>query len=94
MLDEKIIKKTGNKLETIHTEGMWGKLFIFNNELHGIGLNKRFEWPTNISIHQIKDTGKTSVLYKDLESPITNVKCRDSIMYILYAVSYTHLRAH
>ena len=31
MLDEKIIKKTGNKLETIHTKGMWGKLFIFNN---------------------------------------------------------------
>ena len=84
MLDEKIIKKTGNKLETIHTEGMWGKLFIFNNELHGIGLNKRFEWPTNISIHQIKDTGKTSVLYKDLDRPITNVKCRDSFMYILY----------
>ena len=84
MLDEKIIKKTGNKLETIHTEGMWGKLFIFNNELHGIGLNKRFEWPTNISIHQIKDTGKTSVLYQDLDRPITNVKCRDSFMYILY----------
>ena len=42
MLDEKIIK-TGNKLETIHTKGMW-KLFIFNNELHGIGLNKRFDW--------------------------------------------------
>ena len=84
MLDEKIIKKTGNKLETIHTKGMWGKLFIFNNELHGIGLNKRFEWPTNISIHQIKDTGKTSVLYQDLDRPITNVKCRDSFMYILY----------
>ncbi len=84
MLDEKIIKKTGNKLETIHTKGMWGKLFIFNNELHGIGLNKRFEWPTNISIHQIKDTGKTTVLYKDLDRPITNVKCRDSFMYILY----------
>jgi dipeptidyl aminopeptidase/acylaminoacyl peptidase len=84
MLDEKIIKKTGNKLETIHTEGMWGKLFIFNNELHGIGLNKRFEWPTNISIHQIKDTGKTSVLYQDLDRPITNVKCIDSFMYILY----------
>ena len=84
MLDEKIIKKTGSKLETIHTEGMWGKLFIFNNELHGIGLNKRFEWPTNISIHQIKDTGKTTVLYQDLDRPITNVKCRDSFMYILY----------
>ena len=84
MLDEKIIKKTGNKLETIHTKGMWGKLFIFNNELHGIGLNKRFEWPTNISINQIKDTGKTSVLYQDLDRPITNVKCRDSFMYILY----------
>ena len=84
MLDEKIIKKTGNKLETIHTKGMWGKLFIFNNELHGIGLNKRFEWPTNISIHQIKDTGKTSVLYQDLDRPITNVKCIDSFMYILY----------
>ena len=84
MLDEKIIKKTGNKLETIHTEGMWGKLFIFNNELHGIGLNKRFEWPTNISIHQIKDTGKTTALYQDLDRPITNVKCRDSFMYILY----------
>jgi len=84
MLDEKIIKKTGNKLVTIHTEGMWGKLFIFNNELHGIGLNKRFEWPTNISIHQIKDTGKTSVLYQDLDRPITNVKCIDSFMYILY----------
>ena len=84
MLDEKIIKKTGNKLETIQTKGMWGKLFIFNNELHGIGLNKRFEWPTNISIHQIKDTGKTTVLYKDLDRPITNVKCRDSFMYILY----------
>ena len=84
MLDEKIIKKTGNKLETIHTEGMWGKLFIFNNELHGIGLNKRFEWPTNISIHQIKDTGKTTVLYKDLDRPITNVKCIDSFMYISY----------
>ena len=84
MLDEKIIKKTGNKLETIHTEGMWGKLFIFNNELHGIGLNKRFEWPTNTSIHQIKDTGKTNVLYQDLDRPITNVECRDSFMYILY----------
>ena len=63
---------------------MWGKLFIFNDELHGIGLSKRFEWPTNISIHQIKDTGKTTVLYQDLDRPITNVKCRDSFMYILY----------
>ena len=84
MLDEKIVKKTGTKLQTIHTEGMWGKLFIFNNELHGIGLNKRFEWPANISIHQIKDTGKTSVLYQDLDRPITNVKCSNSFMYILY----------
>ena len=93
MLNEKIIKKTGNKLKTIHKEGMWGKLFIFNNELHGIGLDKRFDWPTNISIHQIKDTGKTSLLYSSLDRPIVDVKCEDSFMYILYEDSGKQLLA-
>jgi len=92
-LDEKIIKKTGNKLKTIHTEGMWGKLFIFNDELYGIGLDKRFDWPTNISIRQIKDTGKTTLLYPDLDRPVTNVKCTDSHMYILYEDSGKQLLA-
>ncbi len=84
MLDEKIIKKTGNSLKTIHSKGMWGKLFIFKDELYGIGLNNRYDWPTNISIHQIKDTGKTKILYPDLDRTITDVKCIDNFMYILY----------
>ena len=92
-LDEKIIKKTGNKLKTIHTEGMWGKLFIFNDELYGIGLDRRFDWPTNISIRKIKDTGKTTLLYPGLDRPVTNVKCEDSSMYILYEDSGKQLLA-
>ena len=41
-------------------------------------------WPTNTSIHQIKDTGKTKILYPDLDRTITDVKCIDNFMYILY----------
>ena len=102
MLDEKIVKKTGSSLKTIRSEGSWGKLFIFNNDLYGIGLEKRFDWPTNISIFKISDAGKTTMLYQNLDRTITNVKCKDSSMYVLYedsgkqllakvAVSYTHL---
>ncbi len=80
MLDEKILKKTGNSLETIRTEGSWGKLFVFNNDLYGIGLEKRFDWPTNISIFKISDSGRTRILYPDLDRTVTNVKCSDSSM--------------
>tara|TARA_Y100001960_G_scaffold37115_1_gene35023 strand:- start:5303 stop:7165 length:1863 start_codon:yes stop_codon:yes gene_type:complete len=93
MLDEKILKKTGNSLETIRTKGSWGKLFVFNNDLYGIGLEKRFDWPTNISIFKISDSGRTRILHPDLDRTVTNVKCSDSSMYVLYEDSGKQLLA-
>ena len=93
MLEERIIKKTEKTLETINTEGSWSKLFIFKDQLYGIGLKNRFDWPTNMSVYQISDTGKTKLLYQNLDRAIVDVKCMASFMYILYEDSGKQLIA-
>ena len=93
MLEERIVKKTAKTLETINTEGSWSKLFIFKDQLYGIGLKNRFDWPTNMSIYQIRDTGRTKLLYQNLDRTIVDVKCTASFMYILYEDSGKQLIA-
>ena len=93
MLEERIVKKTTKTLETINTGGSWSKLFIFKDQLYGIGLKNRFDWPTNMSIYQIRDTGRTKLLYQNLDRTIVDVKCTASFMYILYEDSGKQLIA-
>ena len=93
MLEEKIVKKTTKTLETINTGGSWNKLFIFKDQLYGVGLNNRFDWPTTPSIYQIRDTGRTRLLYENLDRTIVDVKCTESFMYILYEDSGKQLIA-
>ena len=93
MLEEKIIKKTTKTFETINTGGSWSKLFIFKDQLYGVGLNNRFDWPTTQNIYQIRDTGRTRLLYENLDRTIVDVKCTESFMYILYEDSGKQLLA-
>jgi len=93
MLEERIIKKSAKQLETINTSGSWSKLFIFKDQLYGIGLKNRFDWPTNHSIYQIKDSGRTKLFYQNLDRTIIDVKCTASFMYILYEDSGKQLIA-
>jgi len=84
MLEEKIIKKTSRGLETIHSKGMWSKLFSFNGKLYGVGLKNRFEWPTITTIHEISDSGKTKLVDKNFDRTVVDVKTSDTSMYVLY----------
>ena len=84
MLEERIIKKTPKGLQTIHSKGMWSKLFSFNGKLHGVGLKNRFEWPTTTSIHEISDSGKTKKIDENFDRTIVDVKTFENSMYVLY----------
>lgn len=84
MLEERIIKKTPKGLQTVHSKGMWSKLFSFNGKLHGVGLKNRFEWPTTTSIHEISDSGKTKKIDENFDRTIVDVKTFKNSMYVLY----------
>ena len=84
MLEERIIKKTPKGLQTVHSKGMWSKLFSFNGKLHGVGLKNRFEWPTTTSIHEISDSGKTKKIDENFDRTIVDVKTSENSMYVLY----------
>jgi dipeptidyl aminopeptidase/acylaminoacyl peptidase len=84
MLEERIIKKTPKGLQTVHSKGMWSKLFSFNGKLHGVGLKNRFEWPTTTSIHEISDSGKTKKIDENFDRTIVDVKTFENSMYVLY----------
>ena len=84
MLEERIIKKTPKGLQTVHSKGMWSKLFSFNGKLHGVGLKNRFEWPTTTSIHEISDSGKTTKIDENFDRTIVDVKTFENSMYVLY----------
>ena len=84
MLEERIIKKTNQGLKTIHSKGMWGKLFSFNGKLYGVGLKNRFEWPTTTSIYELNDSGKTKKVDSNFDRTIVDVKTTKDLMYVLY----------
>ena len=84
MLEERIIKKTPKGLQTVHSKGMWSKLFSFNGKLHGVGLKNRFEWPTTTSIHEISDSGETKKIDENFDRTIVDVKTFENSMYVLY----------
>ncbi|MDG1201490.1 MAG: S9 family peptidase, partial [Candidatus Actinomarina sp.] len=84
MLEERIIKKTSKGLETIHSKGMWGKLFSFNGKLHGVGLKNRFDWPTTTSIYEINESGNTKKIDESFDRTIVDVKTSEEAMYVLY----------
>ena len=84
MLEERIIKKTPKGLHTIHSKGMWSKLFSFNGKLHGVGLKNRFEWPSTTSIHEISDSGKTKQIDASFDRTIVDVKTSENSIYVLY----------
>ena len=84
MLEERIIKKTPKGLQTVHSKGMWSKLFSFNGKLHGVGLKNRFEWPTTTSIHEISDSGKTKKIDENFDRTIVDVKTSENSIYVLY----------
>jgi len=93
MLEERVIKKTSKGLKTIHSKGMWVKLFSFKGNLYGVGLKNRFEWPTITSIYEISDSGRTKPLDSSFDRTIVDVKTTDSSMYILYEDSGKQLLA-
>ena len=84
MLEERIIKKTPKGLQTVHSKGMWSKLFSFNGKLHGVGLKNRFEWPTTTSIHEISDSGETKKIDENFDRTIVDVNTSENSMYVLY----------
>ena len=84
MLQERIIKKTSEGLEIIHSKGMWSKLFSFNGKLYGVGLKNRFDWPTVTSIYEISDSGKTRKIDNNFDRTIVDIKTTENLMYVLY----------
>lgn len=84
MLQERIIKKTSEGLEIIHSKGMWSKLFSFNGKLYGVGLKNRFDWPTITSIYEISDSGKTRKIDNNFDRTIVDIKTTENLMYVLY----------
>ena len=93
MLEEEIIKKTSKGLQTIHSKGMWGKLFSFDGKLHGVGLTNRFDWPTTTSIYEINDSGKTKQIDTSFDRTVVDVKTSEKSMYVLYEDSGKQLLA-
>jgi dipeptidyl aminopeptidase/acylaminoacyl peptidase len=84
MLEEKIGALEGSKLKEIYSQGSMGNLFYYEDELHAVGMRKRFDWPTNTTVLKISNTGKVSYKYRSFDRNIVKAEMNESILYFLY----------
>ena len=84
MLEEKIGSLGGTKIKEIFSKGSIGNLFYFQDDLYGVGLRNRFDWPTNTNILKIAKTGKVSYKYHSLDRNVVKAETNNSRLYFLY----------
>ena len=84
MLEDQIIKFSDSQLTVINTGGMWSQLFSYQDNLYGVGLDKRFDWPTNISIFKINKRGIANKVSNFIDRGVVKTKVSDNKVYVLY----------
>ena len=84
MLEDQIIKFSDSQLTVINTGGMWSQLFSYQDKLYGVGLDKRFDWPTNISIFKINKRGIANKVSNFIDRGVVKTKVSDNKVYVLY----------
>ncbi len=84
MLEEKIGEIKGSKISEIYSKGSMGNLFYYEDELHAVGMRKRFDWPTNTTVLKISNTGKVSYKYRSFDRNIVKAEMNEAILYFLY----------
>ncbi len=84
MLEEKIGSLEGTNIKEIFSKGSMGNLFYYQDELYGVGLRNRFDWPTNTNILKISKTGKVSFKYHSLDRNVVKAEIYNSKLYFLY----------
>ena len=84
MLEEKIGAIEGSKIKEIYSKGSMGNLFYYKDELHAVGMRKRFDWPTNTTFLKISNTGNVSYKYRSFDRNIVKAEVNEDILYFLY----------
>ena len=84
MLEEKIGAIKGSKIKEIYSKGSMGNLFYYEDELHAVGMRKRFDWPTNTTVLKISKAGKVSFKYHSFDRNIVKAEVNESNLYFLY----------
>ena len=84
MLEEKIGVVEGSKIKDIYSKGSMGNLFYYEDDLHAVGMRKRFDWPTNTSVLKISNSGKVSFKYPSFDRNVVKAEVNEGNLYFLY----------
>ena len=84
MLEDQIIKFSNSQVTVINSGGMWSQLFSYQNNLYGVGLEKRFDWPTNIGIFKFNKRGVANKVSNFIDRGVIKTKVSDNKVYVLY----------
>jgi len=84
MLEEKIGAIEGVKIKEIYSNGSMGNLFYYEDNLHAVGMRKRFDWPTNTSVLKISNSGKISFKYRTFDRNVIKAEVNEGTLYFLY----------
>ncbi len=84
MLEEKIGEIEGVKIKEIYSNGSMGNLFYYEDDLHAVGMRKRFDWPTNTSVLKISNSGKISFKYRTFDRNVIKAEVNEGTLYFLY----------
>ena len=63
---------------------MWEQIFSFNNNLYGVGLENRFDWPTNISVFELNEDGVVRKIKNEIDRGVIKVKVFNNYVFVLF----------
>ena len=84
MLENQVLKFSKSKLKVLNTGGMWEQIFYFNNNLYGVGLENRFDWPTNISVFELNEDGVVRKIKNEIDRGVVKVKVFNNYVFVLF----------